>query len=157
MSLVDVRDFQPEDRTACRQVLNTLGDWFGIAEANEAYINILGRIPTAVAMLEERLVGFAGLEYHYPHSAELHVIAVEPSLHQQGTGTALLSWCEQHCLQSGADWLHVKTRGPLTPDPGYERTRPFYLARGYKPLFETLDLWGPQDSALIMLKPVTPA
>jgi hypothetical protein len=51
-------------------------------------------------------------------------------------------------------WLHVKTRGPATPDPHYERTRRFYLALGFEPLFESLTLWGPEDAALILVKTV---
>lgn len=46
----------------------------------------------------------------------------------------------------------VKTRRPSTPDEVYERTRHFYLARGFEPLFETLELWGPEDAALILVK-----
>ena len=38
----------------------------------------------------------------------------------------------------------------------FETHHGVYLDEGTT-LFETLDLWGPQDSALIMLKPVTPA
>ncbi len=84
------------------------------------------------------------------------MIAVDPELHRQGVGTALLAWAEQWCEREGVRWLHVKTRGPSTPDPGYERTRQFYLARGFEPLFESLELWGPEDAALILVR-VLPA
>jgi hypothetical protein len=48
----------------------------------------------------------------------------------------------------------VKTRGPSQPDEGYERTRHFYLAHDFIPLFETDALWGAQDPALILVKPL---
>ena len=84
-------------------------------------------------------------------------MAVGRELHRRGVGAELVRWAEQWCAGEGVRWLHVKTRGPATPDPGYERTRRFYLAVGFEPLFETLDLWGPQDSALVMVKTVGPA
>jgi hypothetical protein len=31
-------------------------------------------------------------------------------------------------------------------------TRLFYLAAGFEPLFETPALWGPENTALIMVK-----
>ena len=51
-------------------------------------------------------------------------------------------------------WLHVKTRGPSTPDPGCEKTRRFYLAAGFDPLFESLTLWDPEDAARILVESV---
>lgn len=99
-------------------------------------------------------MGFLSLERHGPGSAEIHVLAVLRGLHGRGVGTALVAWAEAWCAHAQVRWLHVKTRGPSTPDPGYERTRKFYLARGFEPLFETLDLWGPEDAALILVKPL---
>jgi hypothetical protein len=60
-------------------------------------------------------------------------------------------WAREFAASRGAHWLHVKTRGPLTPDPGYEKTRAFYLAQGFEPLFESLALWGPENSALVLV------
>ena len=64
----------------------------------------------------------------------------------------LIDWAEDWCRERSIPWLHVKTRGPSTPDPGYDRTRRFYLAQGYAPLFESLALWGPENAALVLVK-----
>ena len=64
----------------------------------------------------------------------------------------MVAWAESWCSKRAAKWLHVKTRGPSTPDPDYEKTRIFYGAVGFETLFETQDLWGPQDAALILVK-----
>lgn len=149
---IEIRPFEEADRNDCRELLASLPDWFGIDESNRAYIAGLGRLPTAVAFDGEALVGFAALEEHNPRSIELHVIAVAPDRHRQGVGSALLDWAERVCRERGVPWFHVKTRGPITPDPGYEKTRLFYEAMGFAPLFETLALWGPEDSALVMVK-----
>jgi len=147
-----IRAFREEDRAVCAEILAGLHDWFGLAESNAAYIAALGKLPTVVALANDKIVGFAAVERHNPGSIELHVIAVEREYHHQGIGTALLSWAEDWSRAQGATWFHVKTRGPSTPDPGYEKTRRFYLARGFAELFETPELWGPEDAALIMVK-----
>ena len=152
---MQLRDFEEKDREACRVLLDSLGDWFGIAASNREYIASLGKLPSAVVIDHGGIVGFTAIETHNRQSMELLVIAVSESYHRQGVGSMLLGWVEDHCVAKNAPWLHVKTRGPLTPDPGYERTRQFYLGQGFTPLFETLDLWGPQDAALIMVKKLT--
>ena len=147
-----IRLFQDDDRAHCAQLLGNLNEWFGIAEANAAYIDSLGELPTAVAEENGTIAGFAAVELHNPMSAELHVIAVDRTRHYGGIGSSLLQWAEGYCRDQGVMWFHVKTRGPSTPDPDYEKTRKFYHSRGFAELFETLDLWGPLDAALIMVK-----
>jgi len=147
-----IRDFAERDREFCKKVLDGLGDWFGIKSSNEAYISILGTIPTAVAVIDGTIAGFAALEQHNNDSIELHVLAVEKKYHNSGIGTELIKWSESWCRSRGASWFHVKTLGSSTPDPGYERTRKFYEAKGFVSLFESLTLWGPENAALIMVK-----
>lgn len=149
---ITIRDFVERDREFCKKVLDGLSDWFGIKSVNEAYISILGTIPTAVAVIDGEITGFAALEQHNNDSIELHVLAVGKTYHNSGIGTELIKWSESWCRSKGASWFHVKTRGPSTPDPGYERTRKFYEAKGFVSLFESLTLWGPENAALIMVK-----
>ncbi len=149
-----VRNFQEADRAACWELISSLTDWFGHIETNKDYVGTLGERPAAVVEADGEIVGFTSIEQHDSNSLELYVIAVRQDHHRSGAGTMLLNWVEDYCRREGARFLHVKTRGPLTPDPGYERTRQFYLAKGFSKLFETLDLWGPEDSALIMIKTI---
>jgi GNAT superfamily N-acetyltransferase len=149
-----VRDLEDADVEACERILAALPNWFGMPETNREYIDGLLRRPSAVAQSDGRIVGFLSIESHNPQSAEIHVMAVAPPLHRAGIGSELVAWAERWCAAQRVHWLHVKTRGPSTPDAGYEKTRHFYLARGFEPLFETLDLWGPENAALIMIKPV---
>ncbi|MDH3642704.1 MAG: GNAT family N-acetyltransferase [Gammaproteobacteria bacterium] len=149
---IHTRDFEEGDRTECARLLNELPEWFGIAEANAAYIDVLGTIPTAVALRKGQLLGFVALEQHNSRSVEIHVLAVNREYHNQGVGSALIAWSESRCSNMNVPWLHVKTRGPSTPDPDYARTRSFYRAKGFDPLFESLTHWGPEDAALILVK-----
>ena len=54
--------------------------------------------------------------------------------------------------QRGFAVLHVKTLAPSHPDPFYARTRAFYRALGFEPVFETPLLWGPENPALVSVK-----
>ncbi len=78
-------------------------------------------------------------------------MGVEPSRHRRGIGRELVRCARNFAVGLGAHWLHVKTRGPATPDPDYEKTREFYLAQGFEPLFESLALWGPENAALVLV------
>jgi GNAT superfamily N-acetyltransferase len=151
-----IRDFEEPDREICEEILGGLNDWFGIQSSNEGYIAILGKIPTAVAVVDEKIKGFVALEQHNSESVELHIFAVEKKYHGSGIGTELLDWAESWCRSKKVSWFHVKTRGPSTPDPWYEKTRRFYQAKGFAQLFESLTLWGPEDAALIMVKKLSP-
>jgi len=147
-----VRELRAEDVPACERLLADLPDWFGLEETNREYIGGLRSRLSAVAEVAGAVAGFLSIERHGPHSAEVHVMAVDRHLHRQGVGSALLAWAERWCQSEGIRWLHVKTRGPATPDPEYDKTRQFYLSRGFEPLFETLELWGPENAALVLIK-----
>jgi len=155
--VVRVRKLDSADVPACARLLAELPDWFGLEAANRAYVESLGRLPGAVAESDGRIVGFVALELHNPVSAEIHVMGVARALHRQGIGRALLRWARDAARERGARWLHVKTRGPSTPDPDYERTRAFYLAQGFEPLFESSTLWGPENAALILVSSLAPS
>ncbi|MBA3029156.1 MAG: GNAT family N-acetyltransferase [Desulfobacteraceae bacterium] len=91
---VSIREFVEQDRELCKQVLAELRDWFGIKSSNKTYISILGTIPTAVAVVDDEIIGFAALEQHNQDSIELHVIAVKKAYHNRGIGTKLINWAE---------------------------------------------------------------
>jgi GNAT superfamily N-acetyltransferase len=152
---LSVRDPRSEDIADCSRILYALPDWFGIEESNRAYIDSLHTSPGAVATDDGDIVGFIALVQHTDASYEINVMAVAKERHRQGIGSALINWAETWCRDRSIAWLHVKTRGPSTPDPGYDRTRRFYIAQGYAPLFESLTLWGPENAALVLVKHLT--
>ena len=151
---IQIRGLSGRDIPRCSEILHGLPEWFGIEESNRAYIRSLSELPGAVATINDRVIGFIALTEHNPASIEINVLGVDPSLHRQGAGRALVTWAEDWCRRRGAHWFQVKTRGPLTPDPNYELTRAFYLACGFEPLFETLAIWGPENAALVMIKKI---
>lgn len=149
---VQLKEIESGDIAECARILYSLPEWFGIEDSNRAYIESLQGSPGVVALSGEEIVGFLSLSRHNDVSFEINVMAVQRSMHRHGVGSALVDWAERWCKDHRVNWLHVKTRGPSTPDVDYERTRQFYKAKGFDPLFESLTLWGSEDAALISVK-----
>jgi N-acetylglutamate synthase-like GNAT family acetyltransferase len=105
-------------------------------------------------VVDGEIAGFAAIHHHNADSAELHIIAVSRECHRRGVGRLLLKRIEREAVDAGARLLEVKTLGPSREDEGYARTRKFYLAMGFIPLEETTALWGEDNPALIMVKPL---
>jgi GNAT superfamily N-acetyltransferase len=138
----------PDERSRlCASILRDLPDWFGIEEATAAYIRDVAALPTFRVGDD----AFLSLKIHTPRAAEVYVMGVRPGRHGQGLGTALLAAAEEYLRAHGIEYLQVKTLGPSFPDEGYARTRSFYVARGFVPLEELLDLWE-QNPCLLLVK-----
>ena len=150
-----VRPLGPDDIEACAAILGRLPQWFGMPDANAAYVESLGRLPAFVALdcePPDAVVGFLALERHRPTAAEIMVMGVDPERHRRGIGHLLVMAAEARCRADGIEWLHVKTRGPSTYDDDYERTRRFYRAEGFAELYESLSEWGAENAALVLVK-----
>jgi GNAT superfamily N-acetyltransferase len=146
-----IRPLYPDDVPACAALLDRLPDWFGLAESNAAYVAALAHAPGFVAVDARQVVGFLALERHGPRSAEILVMGVDPDRHRRGVGRRLVAAAIGWSVQHGVRWLHVKTRGPSTPDPAYERTRRFYRAVGFDDLYESRTEWGVENAALVLV------
>ncbi|MEM7140423.1 MAG: GNAT family N-acetyltransferase [Actinomycetota bacterium] len=147
-----IRPFVDADRASCASILAALPEWFGIAETNDAYI--AGLAPQNALVVvdgDQEVVAFLGLVDHGDDSWEIAVMGVRRALHRLGIGRRLVGDAIADVRRRGGRWLHVKTRGPATYDDDYERTRRFYRALGFAPLYESLTEWGDQDAALIFV------
>jgi ribosomal protein S18 acetylase RimI-like enzyme len=67
-------------------------DWFGDPEAIDNYVTAVGDTDfvSALAADSGNIVGVALTRRHFPESAELHLIAVDPKTRGQGVGRALV-------------------------------------------------------------------
>jgi GNAT superfamily N-acetyltransferase len=144
--------YDSEFKDACRALIAALPEWFGIPEANAAYLRNLALLPSWVALAEKRVVGAAAVQKHFPVSWEVHFMAVHPAYHRCGVGKALLEKLESEARADGARLLHVKTLGPSHPDASYARTRAFYESMGFSPLFESTAFWGSANPAIVLVK-----
>jgi GNAT superfamily N-acetyltransferase len=148
--------FEPRFGGACESMIAELPEWFGLAEANAAYLRDLAALSSWVALLGSDVVGAVTLERHFPESFEVHFLAVRPEHHRRGIGRTLLRHVEAEVRARGGGLLHAKTLAPSHPDPWYARTRAFYAAMGFAPLFETSALWGSANPAVVLVKALGP-
>jgi len=144
--------FEPRFHGECEALIAALPDWFGIPESNASYLRNLSLLPSWLALLQSQVAGAITLEQHFPSAFEVHFMAVHPDHHRRGIGRMLLNQAEEAARSSGGLWLHVKTLAPSHPDPFYARTRAFYTAMGFAPLFESAALWGEKNPALVSVK-----
>lgn len=153
----------PDPATVGR-LLRLLPGWFGIEPAVLGYIESARHLPTYLAWRDgpgpaagqqSQPSGVLLAVRHFPRAAEIHLMAVDPALHRQGAGRALVAALEADLIADKVEFLQVKTLGPARPDPGYERTRQFYASAGFQPLEEITGLW-PDEPCLIMIKALRP-
>lgn len=138
--------------SVCEPILRALPEWFGIEEATRQYIRDVEAMPTFLATVDDRVVGFLTYRQHSQYAAEVHVMGVHPEAHRRGVGRALLSAVEEYLQRSGIEYLQVKTLSPAHPDKNYAKTRAFYRAMGFRSLEEFPNLWGEQNPCLQMIK-----
>jgi GNAT superfamily N-acetyltransferase len=136
----------------CEVILRSLPGWFGIEEAVVWYLKKIDELPTLLAVIGELPVGFLTYERFRTHSAELTVMGVLPNWHRKGIGRALIERAEMLLREQGVEFAQLKTLSDSHPDPGYAKTRSFYLALGYRPLQEFPLLWGAHSPCLQMIK-----
>ncbi|MDA8318466.1 MAG: GNAT family N-acetyltransferase [Actinomycetota bacterium] len=164
-----------------RRLLGSLPEWFGIESSVDEYVADAARLPTYLAWqgsgtgqsprgqsatgpaagpaaadvaTGEHPVGAMLVARHFPETAEIHLLAVEPGLHRSGVGRALVDALERDLIAEGVRLLEVKTLGPSHPDAGYALTREFYRAMGFLPVEEIIGLW-PDNPCLVMIKVLT--
>jgi GNAT superfamily N-acetyltransferase len=136
-------------------LLRSLPGWFGIESSNAGYVESAKQLPTYLARPAaddgHPPVGVLLAARHFPHAAEIYLLAVDRPLHRSGVGRALVEAAERDLAADGVTFLQVKTLGPSHPDPGYVKTRLFYESMGFAPLEENHELW-PANPCLIMIK-----
>jgi ribosomal protein S18 acetylase RimI-like enzyme len=148
----DVQIVKRQDPEAVERLLRSLPDWFGVEESLIEYVSDATRKPTYLALSTSGdVVGALLVTRHFPGSAEMHLLAVDPGVHRSGIGRALVDEFERDMASDGVRLLEVKTQGPSRQDEHYATTLAFYLAMGYEPLDEILDYW-PENPCLILVK-----
>lgn len=148
---VAVSIFRPD---ATDRLLRSLPEWFGDEPSIVEYVDAAGRLPTYLATAADgAVIGVLLLEWHFPSSAEVHLMAVDRDWHRRGVGRTLVAAAERDVRSAGASLLGVKTLGPSRPDANYAATRKFYEAIGFLRLEELRDLW-PGNPCLVLVKPL---
>lgn len=134
------------------RLLRRLPEWFGVPEANLAYVDAARSLPTWAAVLDDEVVGVCLVRHHNALAAEIELLAVGRAHHGAGIGRRLVDVVGRDLGAMGVKLLQVKTFGPSGESEEYERTRAFYAAVGFVPLEERTDIWGPDNPCLISVK-----
>jgi len=153
--MIEIKDAALGLSGAVTPILRALPQWFGIEDATQAYIQAVGANPTFLAIdtaCTDLPVGFLTLLQHSVDAAEVYVMGVRPEYHRHGVGRALITAAERHLRAEGVTFLQVKTLSDKHPDAGYQKTRAFYLAMGFRLLEEFPDLWGPHNPCWQLVK-----
>ena len=144
---------------AVERLLRLLPGWFGIESSVLEYVAYARANPAYLAWPDGRQTaepsGMLLAARHFPASAEIYLMGVDPSSHRHGAGRALVAALEADLIADGVEFLQVKTMGPARPDDGYAKTRQFYSGVGFQPLEEIHGLW-PGLPCLIMIKSLRP-
>ena len=133
-------------------ILRSLPQWFGIEQALIKYLEEIEKLPTLLAQIDNRYVGFLTFKRHNQYAAELYVMGVYPKYQRCGIGCTLVCYTESILRQQNIEYWQVKTLAASHPDPFYAQTRAFYLAMGFRPLEEFTQLWGKDNPCLLMIK-----
>jgi ribosomal protein S18 acetylase RimI-like enzyme len=160
------------DPVTVERLLRKLPTWFGIESSVLEYIESARRLPAYLAWPRgpaspghppdlaagrppDLAAGVLLAVRHFSRAAEIYLLAVDPAVHRQGAGRALITALESDLSAEDVEFLQVKTLGPSHSDPGYARTRQFYASVGFQPLEEITGLW-PGNPCLIMIKTLQP-
>ena len=72
-------------------------------------------LPTVIASLDGKDVGFLTLVHHSPYASEVYVMAILPNHHHRGIGRKMLKHAETGLARSGVEFLQVKTLSARLP------------------------------------------
>ena len=151
LELVEIPDPRERGRI-CSVIIETLPDWFGLPDANARYIKgVEARTAFVVRDESGAPVGMLSLSHPFPSNADIYWVGVKPAHHRKGIGEALFAAALARARELGCQTMTVETLSDTDPDPGYARTRQYYKAMGFKPLFE-LRPYGDDNPLVYMMK-----
>ena len=149
-----IRDLELKDAPSCDAIVAGLPEWFGDETGIRDCALAVRAQSGMVAEDHGAVVGFCTYEPREPGSAEITWMAVRADRHRTGIGTEIVDALVARLTLQGVRRLLVKTLSDRDgPYPPYDRTRRFYLAMGFDRVAE-LDVWGPDNPALLLAKPL---
>jgi rhodanese-related sulfurtransferase/GNAT superfamily N-acetyltransferase len=149
-----VRPLAITDAAACDAIIAGLPSWFGDPTGIATCATAVRAEPGFAATLDDEVIGFLTVTRPRAHAAEISWMAVNAAHRGRGVGRALLEALVAELQRGGVRYVAVKTLSDRDDDPGYAATRAFYAAMGFTPLMD-LDIWGPENPALLLVRSVS--
>jgi GNAT superfamily N-acetyltransferase len=148
-----IEEIDQQKCSICREILESLPEWFGIPDAIDEYVDGVADLPMLVAKDEVgSIIGFISLKVQTTSAVESYVLGLRKEWHRKGYGHLLFEAAEQKAKLLGAKFLTVKTLADTHPDVNYRATRLFYESLGFEPVEVFPALWSPENPCLLMLK-----
>ncbi len=151
--LVEITD-RFEKASICDDILRSLPDWFGIETAILDYVEAVKELPMFAFKSGIMDVAFISLKLHTEFAAEIYVMGVKQEFHRMGKGSLLVDGAEDFLRKNGYRFFSVKTLSQGRECEAYEKTRKFYLSKGFVPIEEFPTLWGEANPCLFMIKSI---
>ncbi len=133
---IGLLDDPAQKSDACRVIIESLPDWFGIPSANKNYIQGIEAMDVFEAFVDDVCVGLLALKFHYQTTAEIWWMGVKPEFHRQGIGVELFHAAKKHAVKKDCEFLIVNTLSNRSDDIYYARTRCFYEKLNFLPFFQ---------------------
>lgn len=149
---MEIRELDCDRGKICERLLRLLPEWFGIEEALRQYTINVERMPALAAYAHDQPVGMVALKIHNESTAEIYVMAIDPTYHRRGIGRQLIDSTQAYLKKRGFEYLTVKTLSAARENSHYAITRNFYSVMGFKPVEEFKTIWGKTNPCLMMLK-----
>ena len=100
----------------CRELLESLPEWFGIPVSVESYVAAADELPMLAYFATDEVVGFVSVKTHTAFAAEVYVMGVKLPWHRRGIGRALIDAAAELAISQGVRFLTVKTLSPSNDD-----------------------------------------
>ena len=149
-----IQDSREKERIA-RRVLESLPEWFGIAESREEYIRESVDQPFFACYADGQAAGFLCLKETGKATAELAVMGIMPAFHRRGLGRALFDWAKAYAQARGYSFLQVKTV-QMGRYEIYDRTNKFYLSLGFQEFEVFPTLWDAHNPCQVYVMAIGP-
>ena len=153
MKIIKIKK-KAERSRICKDIIESLPDWFGIESSNHEYIKGSANTDFYAAYMFDKVVGFFSVISHFPQTSEIYVCGILPDFHRLGIGRKLILIVEEDLRKNKKKFLTVKTLSSSHSDKGYAKTREFYKACGFLPVEEFKELWGKENPCLFLVKPL---
>ncbi|MBE5905213.1 MAG: GNAT family N-acetyltransferase [Lachnospiraceae bacterium] len=133
-----------EKKRVTRLILESLPEWFGIAEAREEYISESAECRCFAAYDGKQPIGMLCLMETGKDTMELHVLGVKKEYHRKGLGKELFAKAKEATTNAGYSFMQVKTV-QMGKYEVYDRTNCFYKALGFKEFEVFPTLWDERN------------
>lgn len=127
-----------EKEFICRNVLESLTNWFEVKESRENYVNNCHDSDFVAAYDNDKAIGFLYLKQTGKETVELAVMGVKQEYHRQGIGRLLFEKAYDVAKAKSYSFMQVKTV-QMGKYKEYDQTNLFYKSLGFKE-FEIIPL-----------------